>query len=173
MKRLFLIFAAVMCVTTLSAQKWSFGGRVGSGVQAVAQYEVTGKSYMEARFGASWNNPLFFREVNGHVSQHRVMADFTALYNWHVLELDWTPGTGLWYFDAGCGVNVGGREHYAYVGAAGMARLGIKFYDVPLSLSFDWTPCFGPNIFYMRDYVATSFNELGLANLGISCVFNF
>ena len=173
MKKLFLIMVAVMCITTLSAQKWSVGGRVGSGVQAVGQYEVNGKSYVEARFGSSWNNPVFTREANGIVSQHRVMADFTALYNWHILELDWTPDTGLWFFDAGCGVNIGGREHYTYVGAAGMARLGIKFYDTPLTLAFDWTPCFGPNIFYARGFNHTSFNALGIANVGISCVYNF
>lgn len=173
MKKFLLIMVAVMCVGTLSAQKWSLGGRIGSGFQAVGQYEVTADSYIEARFGASWNNPLFLREVNGHVSEHRVMADFTALYNWHIFEMDWTPDTGLWFFDAGCGVNVGGREHYAYVGAAGMARLGIKFFDVPLSVSFDWTPSIGPNIFYGGGYSTTAFNELGLANLGVSCVFNF
>lgn len=173
MKRLFLIMAAMMCITTLSAQKLSLGGRVGSGFQAVGQYEITDNSYVEARFGASWNNPLFTREVNGHISQHRVMADFTALYNWHILEFDWTPHTGLWFLDAGCGVNVGGREHYAYVGAAGMARLGIKFYDLPLSVAFDWTPCFGPGIFYGGGYSTSGFNDLGLANLGISCVVNF
>ena len=173
MKRLFLIMVAMMCITTLSAQKLSLGGRVGSGFQAVGQYEISDKSYVEARFGASWNNPQFTREVNGHISQHRVMADFTALYNWRVLELDWTPSTGLWFFDAGCGVNVGGREHYTYVGAAGMARLGIKFYNVPLSLSFDWTPSFGPNILYAGSVNYVAFNSLGIANLGISCMFNF
>jgi hypothetical protein len=142
----------------------------------VGQYKYNGNDYIEARFGASWNNPKIpnFRENADLIdySESRVMADFTLLHAWHILEMDWTPSAGLWFFDAGAGVNVGGREHYAYVGVAGMARLGFTFHNAPVTLAFDWTPSFGPGIYYGKQS-KVFFNELGLANVGVTCTFNF
>lgn len=177
MKRILLILVAVLFATTSFAQQWSVGARVGSGFQAVGQYKYDGKNYMEARFGASWNNPLVTTTISTEnsfdVYQGRVMADFTLLHNWHILDMDWTPRGGMWFFDAGAGVNVGGVAHYAYVGVAGMARLGFTFNNVPVTLALDWTPSFGPGILYINRSNRAFFNELGLANIGISGTYNF
>lgn len=177
MKRVLLLFIAILFASTVFAQNWSVGARVGSGFQAEAQYKYDGNNYIEGRFGASWNNPVVFSYYDDGVTVDanagRVMADFTLLHNWHILDMDWTPSGGDWFFDAGVGVNAGGREHYAYAGVAGMARLGFTFYNAPVTLSLDWTPTFGPGILYAEGYNHLFFNELGLANVGISCTFNF
>ena len=99
-----------------SAQNWTVGGRIGSGFQAVGQYVFSNDNYVEARFGAYWAN------AGGTVT-----ADFSVLYNWNVCNMDWTPSAGRWFFDAGAGINVGGKGHYAYVGVAGSAKLGTSF----------------------------------------------
>ena len=93
-------------------QNWTVGGRIGSGFQAVGQYVFSNDNYVEARFGAYWAN------AGGTVT-----ADFSVLYNWNVCNMDWTPSAGRWFFDAGAGINVGGKGHYAYVGVAGSAKL--------------------------------------------------
>ena len=103
---------AVMFAAGASAQDWSIGGRVGSGFQAVGQYKYNGKNYIEARFGASWNNPVVSTVITTdndiYASEGRVMADFTLLHYWRAIEMDWTPRAGRWFFDAGVGVNVPG-----------------------------------------------------------------
>lgn len=161
MKKFLLLIAVALFATSAFAQDFSLGARVGSGFQAVAQYNTNSSEYLEARFGASWTNPTGF-----------VTADFTALYNWRVAEMGWTPSTGLWFVDLGAGVNVGGRENYAYVGAAGMARLGVNL-GHSVALSLDWTPAIGPRIFYAYGYSAAEFNAIGLANVGLSCTYRF
>lgn len=173
MKKIILTLAAAMCVcATVSAQSWlnsvkdssnwAAGLRIGSGFQAQAEYTFRSDNYLEGRFGMSWCN-------SGAV----LMADLELLYNWHLCTMDWTPDTGRWFFDAGCGVVVGGRAHYAYVGVAGSAKFGIAFHDVPLKLAVDWTPYLGPGIAYGGGSSYASFNEYGLANFGISCVYMF
>ena len=177
MKKLFLILVAALSISAVSAQEFSLGARVGSGAQAVAQLKFSNDNYLEARFGASWINPVVTvthateNTVNVHSS--RVNPDFTFLYNWHILDMDWTPKAGRWFFDAGVGVNVGGKAHFAYVGLAGMARLGISFNNAPVSLSVDWTPSFGPRIGYVKEWSEAEFNDLALANLGVTCTFHF
>ena len=163
MKKLILSLAVCICALTASAQeKWAIGGRIGSGFQAQVDYNYSGDKYIEGRFGMSWCN-------SGAV----LVADFTALHNWNVCTMDWTPSAGEWFFDAGVGISVGGKEHYAYVGPAGCARLGIKFKGAPVKLSFDWTPVIGPHIGYGNGYSHAEFNSYGLANMGISCVYCF
>lgn len=162
MKKLLLLAVTVILATSAFAQDWSVGGRIGSGFQAVGQYSLNNDNYVEARFGASWTN-----------GGGAVTADFTALYNWHIVEMDWTPSAGTWFFDAGVGVNVGGKGHYAYVGVAGMARLGIEFSGAPVSLSLDYTPVIGPEIGYGGGHSVADFREMGFANLGITCTYNF
>ena len=144
------------------ASKWAAGLRIGSGVQIQAEYRYSGENYFEARFGTYWAN-----------SGGTVMADFTLLHQWNVANMDWTPSAGQWFFDAGCGVNVGGREHYAYVGAAGSVKLGIKFNNAPIRLALDWTPSFGPHIAYWKGYSHAEFNEWALCNIGLSAVYCF
>lgn len=174
MKKLFLLLVVSFFATGVFAQEWSVGGRVGSGFQAVGQYNRNSYEYVEARFGAYW--------CGG------VTADFTALYNWRIAEMDWTPNAGIWFFDAGVGVNTGGASHYAYVGVAGMARLGYKFKKAPISLSIDYTPVIGPEFaygipsiegdiytgdVYMKNKTFASYYEAGLFNAGITCTFHF
>lgn len=160
MKRFLLVIVASLFVTGAFAQEWSLGGRIGSGFQAVGQYTLSNDNYVEARFGACWLDSA-------------VTADFTALYNWHIVEMNWTPKAGTWFFDAGVGLNVGGKGHYAYVGVAGMARLGIEFSGAPVSLSLDYTPVIGPGIGYGKGYSSASFREMGFANFGVTCTYNF
>jgi hypothetical protein len=160
MKKFLLLIVASLFVTGAFAQDWSVGARVGSGFQAVGQYGYSNKHYIEARFGAAWLDSA-------------VTADFTVLHNWKVLTMDWTPSAGTWFFDAGVGVNVGGRENYAYVGVTGMARLGFTFNKVPLSLSVDYSPVIGPAILYWKGGSAAGFRDIGFANLGLTCTYNF
>ncbi len=162
MKKLLFTLVAALCVMSASAQNWSVGGRIGSDFEVVGQYTLNNDNYVEARFGAYWAN------WGGTVT-----ANFTALYNWNVLNMNWTPNAGTWFFDAGVGINVGGRANYAYVGAAGMARLGLKFKDAPVRLSFDWTPAFGPEIAYWKGGSAAAFFGYGLCNFGVTCTYCF
>ena len=111
MKKILVSLIACFCVLGVSAQEWAVGGRVGSGFQAQGEYHFSDTNYAEARFGMYYANP-----------GGTVMADLTALYNWNIFNMDWTPSVGEWFFDAGCGINVGGRENYAYIGAAGCAN---------------------------------------------------
>ena len=87
--------------------------------------------------------------------------------------MDCTPRAGTWFFDAGVGVNVGGREHYAYVGVAGMARLGFEFNSAPVSLSLEYTPVIGPGIGYGGGASDAAFRAVGFANVGLTCTYNF
>ena len=160
MKKFFLMMVASLFVTGAFAQDWSVGGRIGSGFQAVGQYGYNQNSYIEGRFGAGWLDS-------------GVTADFTALHNWKVCTMDWTPRAGEWFFDAGVGLNIGGESHYAYLGVAGMARLGFKFYDAPVSLSVDYTPVIGPAIAYGGGQSYAGFRDIGFANFGLTCTYNF
>ena len=178
MKKFLLAIVAVLCVSAVSAQQWSVGGRVGSGFQALGQYKYDGKNYIEARFGASWCNGGVYSETIGNAVIIETIyfgttADFTLLHNWHLLDMDWTPRGGKWFVDAGAGVNVGGSGLYAYAGVAGMARLGFTFNNLPLTVAVDWTPTFGPGIHYVKGANEVFFNELGIANVCISCTYNF
>ena len=151
---------------------------MGSGFQALGQYKYDGKNYIEARFGASWCNGGVYSETIGNaVIKESIYfdttADFTLLHNWHLLDMDWTPRGGMWFVDAGAGINVGGKAHDVYAGVAGMARLGFTFNNLPLTVALDWTPTFGPGIHYVKGANKVFFNELGLANVGISCTYNF
>ena len=153
---LFLFSAA------LSAQGgWAIGGRTGATVQFDAQYHWN-KGYLEGRFGAGFCN-------HGGT----VTADFSLMYNRKACRWSyWTPSAGDWFHDAGVCLNVGGREHYAYVGPAGIIKFGIQFTRgaKPVSLSLDWNPAFGAGIAYNRYSSHADFNEMGLANIGITCV---
>ena len=168
MKKVLLTLAVLFCALNASAQDgWTIGGRVGSGFQAVTSYHGLGDVanypfYLEGRFGMSW------------LSTAGVTADFTALAAWRIFEFG-NYSAGNFFSDFGCGINVGGREHYAYVGPCGLARVGFKFTGAPVSLSFDWTPVFGAEINYglTKDLNGSSFYSYGLANFGITCTYNF
>ena len=174
MKKMLLALVAMFCIVGVNAQEWSVGGRVGAGFQVVGQLKYDGNNYIEARLGSSWNNPVVTTYYDNYqVYSGRVMADFSFLHYWGCADMDWTPSAGRWFFDAGVGVNVGGKANYAYVGVVGSARLGFTFNNVPLSLSFDWSPSFGPGILYVGNLNEAFYNELGLANVGITCTYNF
>lgn len=81
MKKLIFSLAVCLCALTASAQdRWAVGGRFGSGLQAQGEYHFMNDNYLEARFGMYYANP-----------GATVMADFTALYNWNICTMDWTP----------------------------------------------------------------------------------
>ena len=189
MKKVILTLAVLFCALNASAQDgWTVGGRIGSGFQAVTSYHGLGEVanypfYLEGRFGMSW------------LSAAGVTADFTALAAWRIFEFG-NYSAGNFFADFGCGINVGGREHYAYVGPCGLARIGFKFTGAPVSLSFDWTPVFGAEISYWKGYTTSlgdyyegdipggefvhvpggshsQFYTHGLANFGITCTYNF
>ena len=161
MKKIILIAAmALGFAVAANAQDFRLGGRAGSGFQAQAEYCYNGAKYIEGRFGMSW--------YHGGLT-----ADFTALHNWNISTMDWTPSVGMWFFDAGAGVTVGGREHFVNIGVAGCAKLGLEFNNAPFRLALDWTPAIGPAIIYFRGLSGAVFNKYGLANLGISAVYRF
>lgn len=177
MKKFILTLAVLFCAVSASAQDgWTIGGRIGSGFQAVSSYhgfgDVAGKPfYLEARFGMSWCN-----------AGADLMADFTALAAWRCFEFG-NYSAGNFFSDFGCGLNVGGRGNYCYVGPAGLARVGFKFSGAPVSLSVDWTPVFGAEIAYwgsqeiagykIKGGSSSQFYKYGLANFGITCTYNF
>lgn len=158
-----LVIAALMFGFAIAANAQSFrvGGRLGSGLQAQGEYVYNGSNYIEGRFGMGW--------YHGGIT-----ADFTALHNWKVCTMDWTPSFGEWFFDAGAGLTVGGVAHFVNLGVAGCAKLGVEINSVPLRLALDWTPAVGPAIAYSPGLGAGAvFNPYGLANVGISCVYSF
>lgn len=162
MKKIILIAAMVLgFAVAANAQGFRAGARIGSGFQAQAEYCYNGANYFEGRFGMGWYIP------------GQLTADFTALHNWNVKIMDWTPSVGQWFIDAGAGLSVGGRSNLVTLGVAGCAKLGIEFNDAPIRLAVDWTPAFGPAIAYIGADSAAKFNEYGLANFGISAVFCF
>ena len=182
MKKFLLLVVASLFVTGAFAQDWSVGARAGAGFQAVGQYSLNQKNYVEARFGLNL--------------AHCASADLTGLYNWRLLQWDWTPEAGTWFLDAGVGASVGGAKHYAYFGAAGMARFSFKFRKVPISLSIDYTPVIGLDFLYgpgggaddnggeagyapvetraaANKRTTVGFHEAGLWNSGITFTYTF
>ena len=172
MRKLSVLLAVVLAsVSISSAQDWGVGARLGSGFQAVGQRYLYNGNYLEARLGMDW--------IYGDIT-----ADFSVLHVWNVANMDWT-WEGNWFFDLGAGGFLGGAANYFVCGLQGMARLGYQFEDAPVSLSFDWSPSFGPEIAYGRLHYDTplgdgnirgsvsSFNARGLANLGLSFVYRF
>lgn len=167
MKKVLLTLAVLFCAFTASAQDgWTIGGRVGPGVQVVTSYHGFGKGakktfYLEGRFGVSICNQATV-----------ATADFTALAAWRVVEFG-NYKAGNFFTDFGCGVNVGGKANYCYVGPCGLARFGFKFTGAPVSLSVDWTPVFGAEIVYFGGFRNSRFYTYGLENFGITCTYNF
>ena len=170
MRRLLLTLVALFAVAATSAQCWSAGLRLGSGAQLVAQYNYNYRGYLEGRVGVSW---LAIGGING---------DASLLHNWHISEMCWTPNAGDWFFDAGVGANVNGHRGQLSCGVVGVARLGIKLHDLPLTISLDYSPIFGPTIYRYTYYDAallqhsalcSEFNFFGLYNAAITLSFRF
>ncbi len=161
MKKLFVLLAVlVLGCGVASAQDWGLGARLGSGFQGVAQRYFANEDHIEVRLGMDW------------IYEGGIVADFSTLYVFHVADMPWTD-EGTWFFDAGLGLNVGGRENFATLGVQGMARLGYTFETAPISLSLDFSPALGPAIVYGGGYSQSEFNENGLANFGFSCTYRF
>ena len=170
MKRIILLFAAAMLTTTALAQGWSVGVRVGSTVQAVGQYQYNQTNYVEGRIGVSWLS------IGGSSSE------IALLHNWRICTMEWSPKAGVWFFDAGVGANVSGHRGLTCCGVMGMARLGVNFKKVPLSLSLDYSPAFGPEIYRIEGYYpdgtpqtthSAGFRYFGLYNGGFTLTYNF
>lgn len=131
MKKLLVAVLAIFCVSTASAQEFNLGARFGAGFQVVGQYGLSSSNYIEGRLGTTW------AEADGYSP-----FDITATYNWKIETMNWTPSVGKWFFDAGVGVNAWAHKQVSSFAIAGVARLGLKFNDVPVSLALDWTPGF-------------------------------
>ena len=174
MKKIFLVLAAaILCVSTASAQKdfkssvkqaaqtaasakWSAGLRVNGGVQAMAECFYAGDKYVEGRLGLG---------IFGGLG-----ADFTFLHNWNCCNWDWTPKAGSWFLDAGVGANVGGNGGHCYAGIAGDVKFGIKFHKVPIRLAVDYTPVIGWDFVYgANDHLHTP----GFYNIALSATYCF
>lgn len=184
MKKLLVLAAVVamsaLCASTVSAQGWSVGARVGSGLQAVGQRNFADGNYLEMRLGMDW------------IDVHGVGADVSLTYNWAVTTMDLTD-EGIWFVDLGAGLNVGGSSssamgyttHYTWVGLQGVAKFGYTFEEIPLSLAFDWSPVFGIGVASWDAYGSyhgnkdvprghhSEFRGSGVGNFGISCVYSF
>ena len=154
MKRVILTLSLSLLSFSLFAKGWAVGGRVTAGVEAQVEYEFASKNYIEGRLGVGF--------MDG------ASLDFTALYQWNVLNMDWTPTAGEWFFDAGTGISLGAQSNM-YIGATGCAKLGIKFKAAPVKLALDYSPSFGSWLGKGND----GFRTDGLFNLGISCVYCF
>ena len=175
MKKIILTLAVLFVAVSASAQTWGVGGRVGSGLQAVGEYKFENGNYIEARFGLGLKSKYGYRTV--------ISADFTALYQWNVLNMDWTPNAGQWSLDAGVGVNVGGNPRVGYIaetkgplfycGVAGGVKLGFTFKNTPIKLAVDWTPSVGPVMYHNQLVSEIAFNAMALSDFGISCVYYF
>ena len=179
MKKILLVIAAVMlCASSVSAkskfvdaiasQKWSLGLRVGGGLQADAECFYGKNTYVEGRLGMSYI---------GYLS-----ADFQAFHNWNCCNWNWTPSVGKWYLDAGVGINLGGRAHWAYGGVAGQVKFGLKFKKVPIRLAVDYSPVLGVCGWYYGKNVdlgdsepirGAGFYTNGFANFGVSATYCF
>jgi len=184
MKRVILTLAVLFCVVAsasaekvlgvdVSREKWAVGGRIGSGLQAQAEYKMQSDNYLDFRFGMSWCNGGDIMKAHKLLGGCGITADFQALYQWHIADWDWTPSVGDWFFDAGAGIGAGGSSHLAYYGAVGGAKFGIKLNSVPLKIAVDWTPMIGGITLYGDDVSYSEFHKYGLANLGVSCVYCF
>jgi hypothetical protein len=166
MKKFILIMAAVLCVTTASAQssvkkafgidqdaRCAAGLRLGSGVQAVGEYFYAKDVYLEGRLGWEWANGF----------------NFTALHMWNPKDWNWTPDLGWWFVDAGAGAFVGAGYGLVNFGIAGSAKFGILFKNVPIRLSVDLTPKIG--LYAYNGSIG--FWNTGIFNGGISATYCF
>lgn len=150
--------------TSILNSKWGIGLRVGglSLVNVVGSYNLTSNNDIELRLGIQPGWP-------------GIETDFTALYKWRIVEAVWTPNIGRSFIDLGAGINVGGLYRNYHLGAAIMARIGVDFKNIPISLSFDYTPSLGCDSWWCR-YCGSQheeFNALGLINFGVTCTYNF
>ena len=164
MKKFFLVLALMLGTLTLSAQNdFRLGLRAGSTVQLDAQIPVS-KNYIEGRFGMSFINDV--PTVNHGTS---LTADFALYHNWRIQT--WGARSGRVFLDAGLGLNIGGAEHFMYVGPTGLVKIGISFSSAPIDLSFDWSPAFNANILYAYHESDAYYNPLAMANFGITLAF--
>jgi hypothetical protein len=156
------VFLVIMftAVTFANAQNWGIGARAGSGLQVVGQKYFQNKNYLEARLGMN----LFYGDG--------FAVDLSAMHVWNVANMNWTP-KGKWFFDLGAGANTVLANHFFYVGVQGTAKLGYEFDNIPLRLSCDFSPSFGPGISSVAGHSETSFYSNGISNFGVSCVYLF
>ena len=110
MKRYILILILSLGLAAVAnAQNIRVGARIGSGFQAQGEYAYNESCYVEGRFGMAWYT------LGDLVAYGGYTADFTVLHNWNIFKMDWTPSVGQWFFDAGAGLTIGGRENFANI----------------------------------------------------------
>ena len=168
MKKILLALAFVLCAASVSAQDWAIGGRITSGIQVQGEYQFDNGNYLEGRLGLGL--------ING------AGLDFTALHQWNICKMEWTPRVGEWFFDAGAGASIGMASKFLYVGATGCAKLGIEFNTAPVKLAIDYSPTIGPWVGSGKvangddgsdTKLYSGIRTAGFLNFGISCVYCF
>ena len=179
MKRLlFLVFALMTTVVAFGQNdevtdyeyKSAWGFRVDAGFNVVGQYYIDNASYIEGRFG-----PSMYAFVNknlqeiGLTSINFITAEFTILYGRKIVIWDGPGGKTEWSFDLGMGSNAGGNSGIAYIGSTLLTKVGLRFKEVPIGISFDYTPSIGVVLLDLGDTRKTPFfNQYGLMNIGVS-----
>jgi hypothetical protein len=156
-KLIVLLVVAMASVSVASAQGWGIGGRLGTNLQFVGQKYMYNGNYLELRVGYT---PFYDGSL-----------DASLLYVWNVKNWDWTPGN--WFLDIGAGANVGFGGKAVFVGAQAMGKFGYTFADIPLSLSVDASPAFGP--VFRSERNGGNYFDLGrgLFNCAVSAVYKF
>ena len=122
MKKLLVALVAMFCVTTVSAQLNNAGIRFDGGINVVGQYDLTKANYLDGRIGLA-NSTVYL----------------TGLYNWQLMNFDWTPQDGKWFLDAGAGASVAFGQGFT-AAVVGTVKFGFKFKSFPISLISDFTP---------------------------------
>ena len=164
MKKIFIVLAFLFSALSLSAQNdFKLGLRAGSTVQLDAQIPI-GRNYIEGRFGMSFINDI--PTVDNGTS---LTADFALYHNWRIQT--WGARSGRVFLDGGLGLNIGGADHFVYVGPTGLIKIGISFSSAPIDLSLDWSPAFNANIIYWRGNSDAEYNPLAMANFGVTLAF--
>ena len=135
MKRIIIIAVLALAATVTYAQPRAIGGRLGSGLEASYQHNVSGKAD--------------FHEVNLGLAFIGLGVDAAYSYNFMIAQPEWST-KGQWGFYAGPAANVGysawGALYTAYgtghIGVGG--QIGLEYtFDFPLQLSLDLRPTLG------------------------------
>jgi len=156
MKKIIIVLAlAVLTSIAASAQPRTIGGRITYGVEATYQHSL-GNNFVEANLGFGCFSGL----------------NLASTYNFMLCKPDWTP-KGTWGVYAGPGAtlqfdfNQNGSFDF---GVGGQVGLEYFFEQLPLQLSFDWRPMFGPQCYYNG---GAAFWAAGVYNFGLAARYYF
>ena len=135
MKKLLVLVALIaMSAVAVNAQPRAIGARLGYGIDFSYQHSLGERNMVQLEVGL----PAF----SG--------IEAAATYDWIFPITSWQEaGSWNWYAGVGAGAgyswipSLSGFGNFGYLGVAG--RLGVEYnFEIPLSLSLDWRPIFGP-----------------------------